>query len=133
MVLALRRVGGMLMKEAWRLLRCKNGKPHTLMHGYHGSKELTQDRVLRAVQRDVRNPGKQVGPTFVSGWHVLFDKAEVEAYRKRFKDDGDLVTCRVSVACCEPKPRSPANVQLARYLKIDSLDWAKALESHGPV
>jgi len=103
------------------------------MHGYHGSKELTQDRVLRAVQRDVRNPGKQTGPTFVSGWHVLFDKSQVEAYRKRFRNHKDLVTCRVTVAVTEPKPRSPANVQLARYLKIDSLDWAKAVEAHGPV
>ncbi len=121
------------MREAWRLLRVKNNRPHTIMHGYHGSKELTQDRVLRAVQRDVRNPGKQTGPTFVSGWHVLFDKAEVEAYRNRSKDHSTLITCRVMVACTEPKPRSPAKVQLARYLKIDSLDWAKALESHGPV
>ncbi len=121
----------MILKEAWRLLRCKNGRPHTIMHGYHGSRELTQDRVLRAVQRDVRNPGKQTGPTFVSGWHVLFDKAAVEAYRNRFKDDGDLITCRVLVASCDPKPRSPAKVQLATYMKIDSLDWAKAVEASG--
>jgi len=118
----------MKLRKAWRLLRVKNERPHTIMHGYHGSKELTQDRVLRAVQRPVRNPGKQTGPTFVSGWHVLFDREEVEAYRNRFKDDGDLITCRVMVACCEPKPRSTANVQLARYMKIDSFDWARALK-----
>lgn len=121
----------MRMKPAYRLLRVKDGKPHTLMHGYHGSKQLPQDKVLQAVRRRVRNPGKKTGPTFTSGWHVLFDKSEANAYRSRFKDDKDLVTCRVFVALTEPKPRSPANVQLAEYMKIDSLDWAIALEEHG--
>jgi len=122
----------MLMQEAWRLLRVKNGLPHTLFHGFHGSRSLLQDKVLRAVEREVWNPGKKgKAPGFTSGWHVLLDKHECEEYLKRFTAKDDIVVARVLVACTYPKPRATSNVRLARYMKIDSLDWAKALESSG--
>lgn len=115
--------------EAWRLLRVKNGRPHTLFHGFHGSRELPQDKKLRAVEHPVRNPGKKTGPTFISGWHVLPTKEQCVDYLRRFKDTSDIVVCRVSIAIPREKPRS--KVYLSRYLKIDSLDWAKALKEHG--
>lgn len=117
------------MKEAYRLLRVKKGKPHTLFHGFHGSRELPQDKVIRAVERPVRNPGKKDGPEFISGWHVLPTKEECVDYLRRFKDTSDIVVCRVYIAFPREKPRS--KVHLARYLKIDSLDWATALQEYG--
>jgi hypothetical protein len=120
------------MKEAYRLLRVKNGKPHTLFHGFHGSRELTQDKVLRAVERPVYNPGKKhTGKSFISGWHVLPTKEECVDYLARFKDLSDLVVCRVWIGLPREKPRS--KVHLCRYLKIDSLDWATALQEYGHV
>ena len=135
MDLALRWLGSLLMalQEAWRLLRVKDGKPHTLFHGHHGSRQLVQDKILRAVEREVWNPGKRGKgiPPFLSGWHVLLDKAECEEYLNRFKDCTDIVVSRVLVACCRDKPRATSNVKLARYMQIDSLDWAEALEASG--
>lgn len=119
----------MRFAEAYRLLRVKDGKPHTLFHGFHGSRCLPQDKVLRAVERPVRNPGKKDGPTFISGWHVLPTKGECVDYLKRFKDTADIVVCRVLIAIPREKPRS--KVTLTRYMKIDSLDWATALQEHG--
>lgn len=120
----------MLMKPAYRLLRVKDGQPHTLFHGFHGSRRLTQDKVLRATERQVWNPGKKgKSPGFVSGWHVLPTKEECVDYLRRFKDTSDIVVCRVGVALTREKPRS--KVLLASYLKIDSLDWATALQEHG--
>jgi hypothetical protein len=122
----------MLAEEAWRLLRVKNGKPHTLFHGFHGSRELVQDKMLRAVERQVWNPGKKGnGPGFTSGWHVIADKGECEEYLTRFTAKDDIVVCRVIVWEAKPKPRATSNVQLARFMRIDSLDWAKAVESSG--
>lgn len=120
----------MLMKKAWRLLRVKDGKPHTLFHGYHGSRCLPQDKLLRAVERPVYNPGKKhTGKSFISGWHVLPTKEECVDYLGRFRDTSDIVVCRVNIAVPREKPRS--KVYLARYIKIDSLDWALALQEHG--
>ena len=120
----------MLMKEAWRLLRVKNGRPHTLFHGHHGSRELPQDKELRAVERPVTNPGKKIsGKEFISGWHILPTKEECVDYLKRFKNVDDIVVCRVHIALPRAKPNS--KVTLARYMKIDSLDWATALQEHG--
>lgn len=92
-----------------------------------------QDKLLRAVERDVWNPGKRGRgtPPFTSGWHVLTDKGECESYLGRFTNKDDIVVVRVLVANRRPKPRATSNVQLARYMKIDSLDWAKALETSG--
>ncbi len=120
----------MIMKEAYRLLRVKDLKPHTLFHGFHGSRQLTQDKVLRATERQVWNPGKKgKSPGFISGWHVLPTKEECVDYLRRFTDTSDIVVCRVWVAVPREKPRS--KVFLARYLKIDSLDWGTALQEHG--
>lgn len=121
----------MRLKEAYRLLRVKDGKPHTLFHGFHGSRQLAQDKVLRAVKRPVQNPGKKNGRVFTSGWHVLPTKGECLDYLTRFKDTSDLVVCRVGVAVTREKPGSV--VTLADYMKIDSLDWATALQEHGHV
>ena len=123
----------MILKEAWRLLRVKDGRPHTLFHGFHGSRCLQQDKLLRAVERQVWNPGKKRrgGPGFMSGWHVLLDKEECEEYLERFTNCHDIVVTRVLVSGARPKPRATSNVHLARYMKIDSLDWAKVLESSG--
>lgn len=119
----------MMMRPAWRILRVKDRKPHTLFHGFHGSRCLPQDRVLRAVERPVRNPGKPNGREFISGWHILPTKEECVEYLKRFKDHSDLVVCRVFIGVPREKPGS--KVYLSRYLKIDSLDWATALQEHG--
>ena len=118
--------------EAWRLLRAKNGKPHTLFHGFHGSRALVQDRLLKAVERQAWNPGKKgKSPGFVSGWHVLPTKQECVDYLEKFTAKDDIVVCRVKVAIMREKPRS--KVTLARYMKINSLDWARALEEYGHV
>jgi hypothetical protein len=118
---------GFLMAPAWRLLRVKNGEPHTLFHAFHGSRKLPQDKVLRAVEGQVWNPGKKgKSPGFISGWHVLPTKEECVEYLKRFTAKDDIVVCRVMVAIPREKPRS--KVTLARYMKIDSLDWATALQ-----
>jgi len=77
----------------------------------------------------VRNPGKKTGEPFISGWHVLPTKGECVEYLKRFTAKDDVVVCRVTIAVPRDKPRS--KVKLARYMKIDSLDWATALQEHG--
>lgn len=120
------------MKEAYRLLRVKNGRPHTLFHGFHGSRELTQDKVLRATERQVWNPGKKNKSLgFISGWHILHNKRQCVEYLERFTAKDDIVVCRVEVACVREKPRS--KVFLAKYMKIDSLDWGIALQEYGHV
>lgn len=122
----------MIMTPAYRLLRVKDGRPHTLFHGFHGSRELTQDKALRATERQVWNPGKKnKSPGFISGWHVLPTKQQCVDYLDRFTAKDDIVTCRVTVGVLREKPRS--KVFLARYMKIDSLDWATALQEHGRV
>jgi len=121
-----------LTTEAYRLLRVKNGKPHTLFHGFHGSRELVQDKVLCAVEKHVWNPGKKgKSPGFTSGWHVLPTKRECVEYLERFTAKNDIVVCRVTIGVPRVKPRS--KVYLARYMKIDSLDWATALQEYGHV
>ena len=122
----------MIMGEAYRLLRVKNGKPHTLFHGFHGSRELVQDKTLRAVEKHVWNPGKKgKSPGFISGWHVLPTKPQCVDYLTRFTAKDDIVVCRVTIGEPRYKPRS--KVFLARYMKIDALDWAIALEEQGYV
>jgi hypothetical protein len=121
----------MKLKEAYRILRVKDKKPHTLFHGFHGSRCLPQGKLLRAVERPVRNPGKKNGREFTSGWHVLPTKGECVDYLTRFKNKKDLVVCRVLVAGLREKPGSV--VTLTRYLKIDSLDWGTALQEYGHV
>ena len=122
------------MREAWRLLRVKDGRPHTLFHGYRGSRWLPQDKWLRAVEKQVWNPGKKgKSPGFISGWHVLPTKRECVEYLERFTAKDDIVVCRVEVRVPREKPRS--KVTLVGHMKIDSLDWATALQEygHGPV
>jgi len=120
----------MIMVESYRLLRVKNGRPHTLFHGHHGSRELAQDKNLRAVERQVWNPGKKgKSPGFISGWHVLPTKEACVKYLERFVAKDDIVVCRVTVGVPRYKPRS--KVFLARYMKIDSLDWATAVQEYG--
>jgi hypothetical protein len=120
----------MMVTTAYRLLRVKDGKPHTLFHGYKGSRELPQDKLLQAEERQVWNPGKKgKSPGFISGWHVLPTKEQCVDYLKRFTNKDDIVVCRVIIAVPRYKPRS--KVFLARYMKIDSVDWAIALQEHG--
>jgi hypothetical protein len=102
------------MTSAYRLLRVKDGQPHTLFHGHCGS----------------RNPGKKgKSPGFTSGWHVLPTKEQCVDYLGRFKDTSDIVVCRVTINRVREKPRS--KVFLSKYMKIDSYDWAIALQEHG--
>ena len=76
------------------------------------------------------NPGKKgKSPGFISGWHVLPTKGECVDYLTRFKNKEDLVVCRVFVSVSRPKPRSV--VTLARYMRIESTDWATALQEYG--
>jgi hypothetical protein len=122
----------MKLQEAWRLLRVKDGEPHTLFHGFHGSRKLVRDKLLKAVQRDVWNPGKRGRgiPPFTSGWHVLLDREECEAYLDRFTNKDDIVLCRVWVTGLRDKPRATSSVKLANHMKIKSIDWAKVLHEY---
>lgn len=118
--------------EAYRLLRVKDGQPHTLFHGYNRSRKLPQDKLLPAEEKMVTNPGKKTkGAEFLSGWHILETKEECLDYLYRFTAKDDIVVCRVWVSEIRPKPRS--KVSLAKYMKIDSLDWATALQEYGHV
>lgn len=119
------------MVPAWRLLRVRDGQPCTLFHGWQGSRTLPMDYVLTAERKDVRNPGKKKGPTFLSGWHVLMSKEECVEYLKRFKAKDDIVVCRVDVHGLRPKPRS--KVTLAREMRIWEADWEAALYERGMV
>jgi hypothetical protein len=120
------------MLTAYRLLRVKDGQPHTLFHGLNGSRKLPQDKVLTAEKKHVWNPGKKgKSPGFMSGWHVLPSKHLTEDYIQRFKDHSDLVICRVFVDEFRDKPRSI--VKLARKMMIISEDWTTALQEHGHV
>ena len=57
-----------MLVEAYRLLRVKDGQPHTHFHGYNGSRKLPQDKLLPAEEKQVWNPGKKgKSPGFVSG------------------------------------------------------------------
>ena len=78
------------------------------------------------------NPGKKgKSPGFISGWHVLATKGACVDYLKRFTAKDDIVVCRVTIGCPRYKPRS--KVFLAKYMRIDSLDWATALQEYGHV
>ena len=121
---------GMRSTDAYRLLRVKNGEPHTLFHGYHGSRLLKRDTILEAEEKQAWNPGKRgKSPGFISGWHVLTTKEQCEKYLTRFTAKADIVVCRVMVAVPRRKPRS--KVFLVRYMKIQSDDWDNALEEYG--
>lgn len=122
----------MRLQTGWRILRAKNGQPHTLFHGYEGTRALPLDRVLRAEERQVWNPGKRASgsPGFISGWHILPNERECREYLTRFKDHSDLVVCRVGVAAVRPKPRS--KVLLSRFMRITSEDWDNALTNAAP-
>jgi hypothetical protein len=121
-----------MLTEAYRLLRVKDGQPHTLFHGHCGHRKLPQDKLLAAEEKQVWNPGKKgKSPGFISGWHVLPTKGECVDYLTRFKNKEDLVVCRVFVSVSRPKPRSV--VTLARYMQIESTDWATALQEYGHV
>lgn len=85
--------------------------------------------MLRAVERHVWNPGKKgKSPGFTSGWHVLATEEQCTEYLERFTAKDDIVVCRVEVGVVRYKPRS--KVFLARYMKIRSVDWAKAVKNH---
>lgn len=123
----------MMLAEAWKLFRVGNGQPYTLFHAHHGVCHLPLNEVLTAVERQVWNPGKRRGPGFISGWHVLFDKEECEEYLERFSEYPEcghrrIVVARISVARTRAKPRATSNVRLARYMRITSEDWAKAID-----
>lgn len=120
-----------MMVPAWRLLRVRDGKPCTLFHGYRGSRTLPVNRLLKAEEKDVRNPGKKTGPTFLSGWHVLPSKQQCDEYLKRFKAKDDIVVCRVEVSGLRLKPRSM--VTLANTMCIREQDWEAALWEYGYV
>ena len=117
----------MRLRPAFRLLRVgPNGEPKTLFHGFHGSRTLPQDKVLRAVMKRVTNPGSNpTGLDYVSGWHVLKSWGECEAYLQRFTARDDIVIARVWAACMRPKPRALSDIQLASYMKIKSVEWAE--------
>ena len=122
----------MIHMSAYRLLRVKDGQPYTLFHGHNGSRKLPQDKLLEAVEKQVWNPGKKgKSPGFTSGWHVLPTKEQCVKYLERFTAKDDIVVCRVTIAEPRYKPRS--KVFLTKYMKIDSVDWAIALEEHGHV
>lgn len=117
----------MRLRPAFRLLRVgPNGEPKTLFHGFHGSRTLTLDKTLRAVEKEVCNPGKQsTGFTYTSGWHVLKTWKECEEYLERFTACDDIVVARVHAACMRDKPRARSGIQLAGYMKIKSSEWAE--------
>lgn len=115
----------MRLRPHFRLLRVgPNGEPRTLFHSFHGSRTLAQDKMLRAVEETVQNPGSGTN-TFLSGWHVLSTWKECDKYLERFTHDDDIVIARVWAACLRPKPRARGNIQLARYMKIRSVEWAE--------
>ena len=122
-----RRVWVMRLRPAFRLLRVgPNGEPKTLFHSFHGSRTLPLDTTLRAVEREVCNPGKYTnGHTYLSGWHVLKTWKECEEYLARFTDFDDIVVARVWAACMRDKPRARSNIQLASYMKIKAVEWAE--------
>ncbi len=120
----------MRLRPAFRLLRVgPDWEPQTLFHGFHGSRTLAQDKMLRAVEKRVTNPGNSTGLDYVSGWHVLPSWKECDEYLERFTADSDIVISRVWVACSRPKPRARGNIMLARYMKIKSLDWGEAKQT----
>ncbi len=115
----------MRLRPAFRLLRVgPNGEPRTLFHGFHGSRTLPQDKMLRAVEKTVQNTGSGTN-TYLSGWHVLKTWGECEEYLKRFTADDDIVIARVWAACMRRKPRARSDIQLASYMKIKSVEWAE--------
>lgn len=117
----------MNLKTMYRLLRCKDGQPHTLFHGLNGSRRLPLDSILVADEKLVTNPGKAlVSHQFLSGFHVIEGREDCEKYMERFKDHSDLVMCAVDVGNTRPKPRATSPVLLAKRIRINTKDWEEA-------
>lgn len=112
------------MQRAYRLFRVdKDGLPRTIMHGWYGSRSLPLDQWLPAEVKDVSNPGDKLGNTYKSGWHVALAVDVVANYTNRFSEPP--IICPVWVSDLEAKPRSVADMYLARWMLIDASDWMK--------
>lgn len=107
---------------AYRIFECKDNKPHTLFHGYEGSRSLPLNKWLKAINKPVTNPGG--GKVFTSGFHVCLSCDDILSYIKRFTSNRKYVICKVKVKQTRPKPGS--KVTLADKMYIDSTDWEKA-------
>lgn len=114
------------MMPAYRVFRVgTDNRPATLFHGWWGNRTLPLDMELEAEIRPVTNPGKAgTGRVFQSGWHVVPERQDIQAYLRRFKRPQDLVVCKVYVGGVREKPGS--KVLLADKMVIYSKDWAYA-------
>lgn len=105
------------MKIYWKIAEKQpDGKIKTLFHGVNGTRVITWDKWLEAVEKPV-NDGS--GPTYLSGWHVLPSVEVAHSYLKRFTTRTDqLVVLPCHVRNIRRKEHADHEVYLTRYMKL---------------
>jgi hypothetical protein len=117
------------MAYAWRILEEKDGKPHTLMHKLNGTHELPIDEWVEADIKPVRNPGSG-GQKYISGFHCMLTREDVERYMQRFTKPRTLVICQIEIGEVNIRRKPGAKgVMLAPALRIPKGAWRRARES----
>ena len=94
------------------------GRFRTLFHGVAGNRQMPRGWWIRSEQKYVRDGSK--GTPYKSGWHVMMNLDECEAYLSRFTaKDVERVIVKVDVkGKIWPKEHSPHNVHLSEYIKV---------------
>ena len=96
--------------KAYRIVEVRNGRPCTLFHGWHGSRQLPTNRWLEAEVKVVRDGGQ--GPSYKSGFHVCRTREVAERL---------LVIVEVKARGLRPK-RTNSQVALATKMLIPDID-----------
>jgi hypothetical protein len=107
--------------QAYRIVEIKNGLPHTLFHGLPSPDGRRSRRIQTDVWLDAEVKPVSYGrtsPFMESGFNVLLDRAECEAYLARFTAARELKVVRCLVQGIVPKPRAQSNVLLARRMYL---------------
>ena len=105
--------------KAYRIVEVRNGRPCTLFHGWHGSRQLPTNRWLEAEVKVVRDGGQ--GPSYKSGFHVCRTREVAERLLKRFRRQRHLVIVEVKARGLRPK-RTNSQVALATKMLIPDID-----------
>lgn len=113
----------------YRICERKNNELFTLFHGVNKSRKLVMNEWLEANIKDVTDGSKKTSKIYKSGFHVLPSLEETREFAKKFRAPRDLVIveCEIGKECWK-KEHSPANIILAKHMKINKIVESIKLE-----
>lgn len=100
--------------KAFKIVEIDRGKIKTLFHGINGSRVLEPGKWYQAVEKMVNDNATP----YLSGFHVLPDFDECVDYMEKFKNKENKIIVECECQKLRKKEHSPANVFLARKIKI---------------